>query len=185
MVAADPDRARPIVEEGALVDVDAAQARVARGIVSEDLVGVPIIAVEPILRGEPHEAVVVLHDLPDARLRQTLPRRETSESKIVAVDQRKKFRLGTVADRRSRGECRGRGRTVCQRNEQRLASTPKDSGGSVHTPRSTVRQHIRNTTRNPSSVDPLPAKEPVVEGCGTRPDHGERGPDRAEQDGAL
>ena len=67
LIASDPQRAGTVFEEGR--NEHPAQTVGAPGLVLEYFELVAIVAIDPILRTKPHEALIVLHNLEYPRLR--------------------------------------------------------------------------------------------------------------------
>ena len=84
LIAPHPERSRTILEQR--VDVNTAQAVLASRIMREHSELISIVSVETILSAEPHESLIVLDDLSNLGLGQSLGCRESRESDIVAID---------------------------------------------------------------------------------------------------
>jgi hypothetical protein len=67
LIAPNPERAIAILEEGP--NVYPAEAIGISWIVNEQFEVVTIVPVQPILRGKPHESLIVLNDMSHLRLR--------------------------------------------------------------------------------------------------------------------
>lgn len=66
IIASDPERARAVLEQR--VNVDSAQATGNTRLVLKYFELVAIVPVQPVLRTEPHEPLIILHNLPYHRL---------------------------------------------------------------------------------------------------------------------
>ena len=75
---ADPDTSVAIFEEGG--DVAARERRGVEGVVAEDDERVPVVAVEPVLRPDPHEPLAVLEEGVDGVLREPIFDRQVAEA---------------------------------------------------------------------------------------------------------
>src|SRR5690242_151726 len=79
------------------MDVHAAEAIGAGGVVTEDLELIPVVTIEPVLCSEPNETLVVLHNLLNTRLRQTLRGGKPTEAQGIGIHHRKLHGLRTDA----------------------------------------------------------------------------------------
>ena len=84
LIAADPQSAVAVLEEGA--NVDAPETDGISRIVSEDFEGIAVVSVQPILRAKPHEALIVLYDLAHFGLRQPVGSGYTCEPDVHPID---------------------------------------------------------------------------------------------------
>src|SRR5215469_11419794 len=68
------------------MNVSTTQAVLTCRIVYEHFVFIPVITIQPILRSEPNKSLIVLYDLKNSGLGQSLCCREPREADIVAID---------------------------------------------------------------------------------------------------
>ena len=84
LIAAHPERSRTILEQR--VDENTALAVLASRIMCEHSEFIAVVSVETILSPEPDESLIVLYDLSNLGLGQSLSGRQPGESNIVAID---------------------------------------------------------------------------------------------------
>ena len=68
------------------MDINTAQAVLARRVMREHLEFVSVVPIQTILSSEPHESLIVLYDLSNLGLGEPLSGRQSGESDIVAID---------------------------------------------------------------------------------------------------
>ena len=68
------------------MDINTAQAVLARRVMREHLEFVSVVPIQTILSSEPHESLIVLYDFINLGLGKSLSGRQSGESDIVAVD---------------------------------------------------------------------------------------------------